>query len=428
MANAFPFEYLNEQVDFFRLTIQNSMKEVYAEIGRNETLKNFYLLSSESVQEMIYQRIISRILDKDSNTINNLKEQSIVATLQRDAVLSRYVKKTLEQIQNGHPEIEAEQAHFLEVMAEDKKTQTTLSRIEPINGYQRENSIDALLINQREKYMPIFERVDGTIATEKDIKIVAVKNLTGIYDVRRVSEIASPEQFLYEIDSRIKRSERELEKFLDWSYGRRDVNDYPYDNMAATIIIPDTDQKGSANGKEIYGFKDFIRSISSNSFDNNSLERNKSEYEKKGIIKLVDRRYNDDNYNAVLTQMDKTAKKIDIEQNRNKKNSEYRVSKNDTERLFQGPQLKHEIEDKNKIETLIQTRTMNKEYKGPRIGHTSFYFADRERDRMLFLLNPATHRYTHIDSSIKELPRIDYLDRKLFSWFIQGFDTTNMLG
>jgi hypothetical protein len=427
MANEFPLTYTAARIHFFRDKIQESRTEIYTEITKNRLMKSVYPLSSEEVQDIIFQRIVNKIEDDDPNAINNFRNSFIAATIQRDAVLSRYVKNSLEQLASWHPDIQFEEAHFLEVMAEDKKTQITQTKIVPINGYYREKTIDTILSNQWEKYVPVFERIDGTIAKPEHIEILAAKNISGIYNISSVDEIKSPEQFMYEIDSRIKRNERELRKFLDWSYGRRDIKDYPYDSMAAAIVIPDIDNKRKLNGKELYKFKSYVRSISNNFYDNNTFERNQNDYEKRGIIKLFDNKYNDDNYRKILDQMDRTIRKVEIEKRRNKNNPDYRVSKDDSEKLFQGPQLKHEIEGNNKIETLIQTRKMNEEYKGPRIGHTSFYFSDRERDRMLFLLNPATNRYTYLDPSITELPSINHLDKRLFEWFLPGFDTTNRL-
>jgi len=427
MANEFPLTHMTERIHFFRDTIQECMNGVYAEIKKSKILTENYPLSSESVQEIIFQRIISKILDDDQNAIYHFQDCFTGATLQRDAVLSRYVKNSLKELQSWHPEIEVEEAHFLEVMAADKKTQTVRTRTESINGYHRERTIDTLLTNQWDKYVPIFPRMDGNTAKPEDIEILAVKNISGLYDVSRIDEINSPEQFMYQIDSRIKTSERELKKFLDWSYNRRDIKDYPYDSIAATIIIPDFDPKEKPNGKELYRFKDYVRNISKNCYDNNALEKDQAYYEERGIIKLLDKKYNDSNYKAILAQMDKTARRVDIERKRNRNNPEYRISKDDTDRLFQGSQLKHEIEGNNKIETLIQIRSMNEEYKGPRIGHTSFYFYDRELKRMLFLMNPATNRYTYLDPSIKILPSINYLDKRLFEWFKPGFDTAGML-
>jgi len=424
MVHEFPFQYLAEKIHFFRNTIQDSMREVYKEIGKNRTLQEMYpSLSSPAVQDIIYQRIINKILDDDQDARNHFRENFIVTTLQRDEVLSRYVRKSLDEIKSWNPNNELVEAHFLKIMAADTKTESVRTQIVPITGYYGEKTIDRVVANQWDKYGPLFKRPDGAIAPQKDIEILGILNMSGWGDIG-LGEISSPDQLIYKVISRVKRSERELKKLLDWGYGIRKFKDYPFDSIAATIVVPDLNQKKKLNGAEIYQFKDFAKNISDKCYDDNvNTEKQNKESE---IKKLLIGKYNEANYKEVLAQIEKTMAKVEIERKRSKNPSSYRISSDDRERELQGYRLKHIIEGNNKIETLIQTHFLNEVYEGKDIGHTSFYFAMREWVRKMQLINPALG-YANTNPKITELPSIDYLDAMLFTWFLPAFDIKNRL-
>jgi hypothetical protein len=426
MTKEFPFDYINDKIHEYRRAILSSKSEIYYEL-RNSGID----CGSEYAQEIIFNRFITKITTDNKKEIERFGEYFGQVITQRDQVLKRYVRKSIDHIKTWKDNEHLVEANYLQTIAADTKTNTVQTKITPITGYFDEKTIEYVKRNYPDEYIPKFIRPDNSQANFEDIEILSIANVTGLYDIRNANIKKTLKQnseqkldlneLEYRIYSRVKRSSRELKKFADWSCGLRNEDDYPFDGIATTIVCKDKTSKKAPDGKELYAFKDFASSISSSVLvtNTNSARENNDPLNR---VKKLQNEYSTENFSQILEQLKETTKRIarGKEVTKTIKYQEYTLLKDDIERLKQYIQLKHYIENNNRVETLIMTNNMYQIYTGEDIGHTSFYFANRDRKRFEYLNNPALAD-TNNDPHITKLPNVNHLVHRIEETFKKAF-------
>ncbi|HEY9701357.1 MAG TPA: hypothetical protein V6C58_02870, partial [Allocoleopsis sp.] len=186
---------------------------------------------------------------------------------------------------------------------------------------------------------------------------------------------------------RVKTSDRERDKFVDWLLGLRDQDDYPYDSIGMIVVMPNTNANCLECGKELYKFRDYVFDISKRHKNDIPIQKNvksRVDNNNSNVKKLLDEGYDRDNYFQVIRQLRVTNKDLD-EKFRNKIPI---LDRDEESKLLQGIQLKHHY-DNDRAETWIMNQEMYENYTGKYIGHTSYYIKARELQRKTFLENPA---------------------------------------
>jgi len=352
----------------------------------------------EYVQDRIYERFSEIITDEEMNA---LKHKFKDVTYSRDKNLATYVTEIVKYTKSLKGNDTLEEIHFIQTMARDKKTGVVTTQIVYVDKYHNEKNIESIIAKEFDKYVPEFIRPNKEKADKSEIEILSVSNITGLYDTKKISknkQILKKEDIInhleYQIESRIKTSERELKKFIDWLCGLRSIGDYPYDGIALRVIISDEKRACGTNGEQLYNFVSHVEKKYGKYGE--FLKQNtktKSENAKKidpegnpNVKKLDKDEYDYNNFMDILLNMRKTYLSLKREV---KRHPDYKLSKEEKETLKQYFQIKHYLEDGDRAEIQIMTKEMYSHFVGEFIGHTARYIKGRDDDCIEYRLDPA---------------------------------------
>jgi hypothetical protein len=270
-------------------------------------------------------------------------------------------------------------------MARDVKTGDVKTRIIPVTGYYNERNIDSIIKYRHEEFLPEFIRPNGEKTALNEIEILSISNVTGLYDPRKPKKAEEIFESLdYATYSRLKNSEREMNKLIDWYLGLRE--DYPYDGMAVRVIPMNEKLKSGNTGQQIYILRDYVLNnykkfgpiIQKNV--NNIKENSESK-----VKKLLMEKYDANNFRDVTNQMKRVYSALEKKFNDNKLPELTPEQKNS---LLQYIQMKHYIED-DRVEIQLMNKDMLFHYTGKYVGHTSAYIDGRDSYREEYLDYPS---------------------------------------
>ena len=367
-----------------RRSIDSFVYDVY---NKDENIKNSPNLIITSKELGAYQNIDTFIENFESEII------------EREKVLKRQVHNSIEEIIGWNPDRKLIKANYLKIMAKDKASEEVLEHVVSIPRYYDEETINIMLHNHPDEFLPPFARIKetGQSIRYSDVEILGVMNITTLYNPAKVkSKEVQIDEAEYIVQSRIKRSYRELEKFVELILGKREGN-LPYDSIAMIAVMPTpiikTDNKILEKGKEImcvrdgsriYKFKDFISKIASKdkyTYLENVMPTGQKETIDDIILKLSEGDYDEKNFNQVITQINDTAIEIKTEAQQNNTSGIYNITDNRKEKLLQGIKYSAIIEGDKRIEIWVMNPLMYSTYSGELIGHTSSYVKKRKDDR-----------------------------------------------
>jgi hypothetical protein len=414
-----------------RKSIDVFVNEVY---NKDELIKNSNsMITSTELNK--YQSI--------DEFIANFEEEII----EREKVLEKQVNKCVDEVINWNPNIKLVKANYLKIMAKDKLSEQVLERTVPISNFYDEETINMMLYNHPEEFLPYYARLVETNQKIKysDVELLGVMNITTLYDPNKVkSKEVKIDEAEYIFQSRIKRSYRELEKFVELLLNKRYTDDLPYDAIAMIAVMPtpsirctnkndfinntlvnnanninntitdntinntitdntitSTNNMISFNkpaidkildGSKIYKFKDFVlKKISKYEdvlLENVMQAENLENYEYKKIIQdnkilKLKENYDETNFNQVIAQINATTKEIKDEALKKRMpNGSYIITDIRKECLLQGMKLGTIVDDHTRMEIWVMNPLMYATYGGELIGHTSSYVKSRKDRRM----------------------------------------------
>jgi len=397
---------LTEIIHDHRKILQNIMTDEYMIAKATRTDPD-----SDYVQEQIFKRFNEKVTDQD---IEILRAKFFDEIKNRDKNLPIYVDDTVKYLNNLKGNENLVEAHFLQTMARDRKTGEVMMQTSELRGYYNEKNIEDALNNRYEAIVPEFVRPNGEKAKRSEIELIAIVNVTGLYDPKKTDEKGRPIDTLgkdlikyleYSVESRIKTSEREMKKAIDWICGLRSIGDYPYDGIALRVITPNEASALGSIGEQIYTIKDYIEKkyarygevIIKNDKTKAENTQIKDEEGNPNVIKLNKGSYDRDNFRSVLEQMRKVYESLKKQQ---KKNPEYKPKGWEKDSLLQYLQIKHYVPNveylvnkrtnkKDRAEIQIMTKEMYEHYIGEFVGHTSDYLRKRDNDRKEYIKDPS---------------------------------------
>lgn len=409
---------LTEIIHEHRKILQNIMTDEYMIAKANRVDPD-----SEYVQEQIFNRFDAKVTDQD---IEILRAKFFDEIKNRDKNLPIYVDDTVKYLNNLKGNEDLIEAHFLQTMARDRKTGEVMVQTTDLRGYHNEKNIEDALNKRYDVIVPEFIRPNGERAKRSEIELIAIVNVTGLYDPKKTDERRRPIDTLgkdlikyleYAVESRIKTSEREMKKAIDWICGLRRIGDYPYDGIALRVITPNEALAFGSIGEQIYTIKDYIEKkysrygevIIKNDKTKEENAQTKDEDGNPNVIKLNKGSYDRNNFRAVLLQMrkiyDSLKKQQDLFKKRQKKDLEsnlleYNPKGWEKDALLQYLQIKHYVPNaeylvnkrtnkRDRAEIQIMTREMYEHYIGEFVGHTSNYLRKRDKDRKDYIEDPS---------------------------------------
>ncbi|MGV8171531.1 MAG: hypothetical protein ACP5OA_02450 [Candidatus Woesearchaeota archaeon] len=496
-----PYQNLREEKEYFRDTLTDIIEKEYI-IAR----KNDWDLGSVKVQSDICRKFLETVTSERIDTY--CKSYDNVLS-EREIKLKDHVKSIINQIKNWEKydsktkkslkyNEDLGEKQYVKVVAKYINTETVREIIVPVGAYLSEKEMDKRIqsitpydtaMQQYEediaeiknsnlsaseikelleekvkekprKYLPSFSDIDPNIDLSK-IEILAVSNVTILYDKNKVADIDSEDvpfeeltrtkALKYAIYSRVKKSFRETEKFVDDLLNLRTKKDIPYDDIGVIVQVP--------RGEEVYNILNYIIDTSSTypEIGNTHTKRQNEKKTKDGniVLKLRDDNYttvngklyrvcDPDNLKAVLEQIIRTESSVDKEIREKAKSSskeKYLLTNDEIEQEKQGIKVGHTI-GTFKCETYLMLPKMLETYFGKHIGHGADYFRRREIKREKYLLNPAespaykdilnakaskkagrksAEEYNEIQ---EELPRVDLIARFLETLFLPAYHKT----
>jgi len=367
---------------------------------------------SEYVQEQIFKKFNEKVTDQD---IEILRAKFFDEIKNRDKNLPVYVDDIVKYLNNIKGNEDLVEAHFLQTMAKDRKTGEVLTKTVELRGYYNEKNIEDALKNRYKNIVPDFIRPNGEKANRNEIELIAIVNATGLYDPKKTNDegklidtlgVELIKHLEYVVESRIKTSEREMKKAIDWICGLRSLGDYPYDGIAARVITPNEALAFGSIGEQIYMIKDYIEKkynkygevIIKNDKTKEENSRAKDDKGNPNIIKLNRGQYDRENFRAVQMQIRKV---YDSLKKKIKTDPDYELKSWEKDALLQYLQIKHYIPNvehltnketkkkRDRAELHILTKEMYDHYAGEFVGHTSKYLRGRDDDRRKSIEDPS---------------------------------------
>jgi|GEM_PF-3755130 len=406
ITSKFSFKILDDRINKHRDALLDAMETEY-EIAR-KTNADISYLSREYVQKKIYKRFKETVTAEE---LAAFKGEFYELTKQRDIALQQYSKHIEDKILGWKGNNNLVRAHFIHSINRDKSTNVKNTTITPVKVYYDENNEETLekpeilYYNEKTlekviredpwKYIPHYMRSNGSIASIDEIEIMATSNMTGLYNPMTVKKGKESEHLTYTVLKRVKNSEREMKKFLDWLADLRSEEDYPYDAIAMRIIIPDKKMECGEVGKQIYLLRDQI--VSELEKNGQVIQKNvntREENKKSPVKKLQREGYDYQNFMEVTRQMRDTNKYLE-----KKKIKSEDLTEDQRESLLQYVQIKgfvkikedtetHKKSNKERIEIQIMTEEMDLNYSGDYVGHNSGYIARRDAEREDYIKHP----------------------------------------
>ncbi|GIU70187.1 MAG: hypothetical protein KatS3mg002_1423 [Candidatus Woesearchaeota archaeon] len=340
MTNELYYDYITEYMQIFKKTIDEAKIEVLPKL-----MKQQYL----SPQAEIIKYIDEVIKDED---IEKFSENMNYYLTVREEVLKNYTEKRIKQILQKNPDLILKR--YIVVGTKKKSTNEVYEKFMNVDSYKKDSLIEHIIKEHPKDLLP--ENTDET-----DIETTYTVNVAAFYKKDnnnfRFATLDTPNTILqnnpeYVLISRIKKSKRELEKFIDYLIGTRE--EFHYDSIATQEIVP--------KNKAFYDNIEYIHEISDPTPFN-------IEYRPKGILLPF---YNKDNISKLINNGETISNKL--------LSLKKTPSDDDKNKLLAGIWIDHNF-NKMRIETILQIPEFFKWYKGV-IGHTSYYQKERSENRI----------------------------------------------
>lgn len=393
MARELPFKDLEEIIHKHRDIAQNVITNQYMLAKATKISPD-----SEYVQREIYKEFCQKT-EADMEVLKNLFYH---VNMQRDKSLREYVFGTNYKEDQANKNIggvigflkemkgneKLELAHFVQTMARDIKTGVVYTRTVEVNKYYSEKDINTMMKEEAKNFFPKFVRPNKETATLNEIEVLSISNVTGLYDPKKINKKKELfDNLEYEVYSRVKTSEREMRKFVDWMLGLRKKSDYPYDAIALRIVVPNDKRRCGDSGEQMYACKDFVDKKYKRYGEIISKNLNtEKENEDVEVEKLNKNGYIKKNFTNILTRMREVYNDL---KKKNKGSNIYEPNKDQKEALLQYMQFKHYISTGDRAEIQIMNKEMNSHFIGEFVGHTSKYIWGRDKEREEYLEDPS---------------------------------------
>jgi hypothetical protein len=407
MTRELPFKDLEATIHNHKSALQNIKDNEYmlAKAARIDP-------GSEYVQRQIYEKWCEVVTDEEMSVFGN---RFYTVQIQRDKNLKTYITNIVDHIKSIKGNEELLQVQFLESTARDIRTGAKQTRIVPVTGYYTEKNISTMVRDRYEEFLPEFIRPNKEKAILNEIEIMSISNITGLYDPKLAHKIEEIIDFLDSATySRIKNSERETKKLVDWELELRD--DYPYDSMAGRTVFFNNKKKFGNTGMQMYELKDYLFK-QYKKFGLIILKNVKTKEENRNseVKKLVGEKYDPENFREVSHQMKKIYANLE---NKSKKNQPIILTFNQRMGLLQYISVMHYIND-DRMEFQIMNEEMYKHFKGKYVGYTETYVSGRDADREEYLNDPSKsparkklkkREERTIKNKNRKITKNDYLD------------------
>jgi len=343
MANELYYDYITEYLQTFKTTIDEAKIEILPRLVKEPWI---------SPQSEIIKYIDDVILDSD---IEKFSENMNYYLTVREGVVKNYTEKRVKQIAENNPKLIHNR--YLVVGSKKKSLNQVFEKAIPVDSFKMESTISHLIKEQPDRLLP--ENTDSS-----DIEINYAVNVSTFHDpaiipktFKKFVTLDDPLKYLQEkpeyiVISRVKKSKRELEKFVDYLLGIRE--EFHYDSIATHEIVP--------KGKIFYDNIEQIHTIS----DSKPF---KSDYRPAGILLPF---YNKENLHDIIVEGNNVSEKLS--------NSQKQVTNADKDKLLAGIWIDHHF-NKMRIETILQIPEFLNWYKGV-LGHDAHYHKEREEKRL----------------------------------------------
>jgi hypothetical protein len=363
MANELYYDYITESLQTFKTTIDEAIIEVLPRLD-----KELYI----SPQTEIMNYIDDVILDSD---IEKFSENMNYYLMIREGTIKNYHGKRDKQIAENNPKLI--QNRYLVVGSKKKSTNETFERAMAVDSFKTESTILHLIKQYPDLLLPKNTDIS-------DIEISYAVNTTTFHDPEVIAKstkkfvtLDDPNRYLqqkpeYIVISRVKKSKRELEKFVDYLLGIR--TEFHYDSIATHEIVPR--EKFYENIEQIHTISD------STPF--------KADYRPKGILLPF---YKKENLHNIIIEGSKLAGKYSI--------THKEVTPKDKDTLLAGVWIDHHF-NKMRIETILQIQEFFDWYKGV-LGHDAHYHKEREENRLKSHKNKNFYIYKHKSDSSQSI-------------------------
>lgn len=418
MAGEYKSRELTEKIHEYRKILRNIRVNEYA-LAKAQRIDP----DSEYVQDQIYDKFCKAVPESE---LIQLKQKFTEVTHSRDRNLETYVNDIVEYTKGLKGNKDLKEIHFIQTTARDKKTGVVTTHIVPVDmyhdrrDYHNEKDIEFIIANEFDKYVPQFIRPNKEKAQKEEIEILSVSNITGLYDAGKISKSKKKiekkdyiNHLEYRVESRIKTSERELRKFVDWLCGLRSLGDYPYDGIALRVIISDEKRQCGTSGEQLYQFVSYVadkyksngkvlRQNTKTAEENDAIAKSdeRQKRNKKGtairnredenddskVKKLNKYEYDPKNFSEILFNMRKMYLSLE---KKTDKDPKYKLTKYERETLKQYFQIKHYLKDGDRAEIQIMTQEMYNHFTGKFIGHTADYIKSRDDDCIAYRIDPS---------------------------------------
>ncbi len=193
--------------------------------------------------------------------------------------------------------------------------------------------------------LPVFDKTPPN----PKIEILYAQN---VYELYKPDKRRKPNHPVRTLKFRVKSSQRELEKFVDWVTGVR--NDIHYDSIASIEIVP---------FKEFYDSPQLIRSISD------------PKYFRVEYKNLPEEMLSDGEFHRIIREGNELSKRILSQPVENRT-----IPEETEKKLLKGIWIDHFFKGLP-METIVQVKEFHDWYLGP-LGHDTYYVKNRDEKRM----------------------------------------------
>ncbi|HYD03701.1 MAG TPA: hypothetical protein VEC16_05375 [Alphaproteobacteria bacterium] len=381
------FGDFEEKITSYRNLLQGIIKEEY-DSGK------YFDLSSVQVQDTI----LNRFHDKIKESLESFKESFNKEVVHRSEVLQRYVAKSVEEIISWEGNSNLVQANFVNAVVRYKNKDKIVSKLTQVDHYYGEEDLHNSIKRDPDDFIPSLNGAKVSLdELINNIEIISVSNITGLHSKNIfLSNLLGSLKF--KLYSRVKSSERELIKLVDYFYDLRAEDDFPYDSAGLMFVSRDE------IGRKIYKFKDFVQRCVGELAEKYNVEpkelmrlANVKTIEENAIsaAKKLNPKYSYSNYMEVVNQNNTILTILD-EMSRSGQHIDGDTVINGAkvkDWIMHGHQIKHIYED-IRVETWCMTKGMHLNYVGKYLGHTEQYIQSRDKAHLECIRNPnlAKHR------------------------------------
>ncbi len=386
MANELYYDYITDSLQIFKTTIDEAVIEVLPRVNTEPWI---------SPQTEIIKYIDDIILDSD---IEKFSQNMNYYLMIREGTVKNYHGKRDKQIAENNPQLI--QTKYLVVGSKKKSTNETFEKAIVVDSFKTESTIAHLIKQYPELLLPLDTEAS-------DIELSYAVNVSTFHDKEVITKssnkfatLDNPLRYLqqkpeYMVISRVKKSQRELEKFVDYLLGVR--TEFHYDSIATHEVVP--------KGKIFYENIEQIHMIS----DSTPF---KADYRPKEILLPF---YNKENLHNIIIEGNKLAEKYAI--------THKKVTSEDKDKLLAGIWIDHHF-NKMRIETILQIQEFFSWYKGV-LGHDAHYHKEREESRLKSHKNKNFNVYKHKSDPSQSITlnyNINHVARHLENRFSKVYD------